>query len=380
LLDFGLVELFWGVKSATLNSRYAPLEMFAGCVGDASDQYSLALIYQELLAGVHPFRHLNQRQMASPRLRGQPELALLPAPDRPIVLRALHSDLERRFPSCGDFITALEEVGFAAGRSTVSLGGLPAPGRRSSGRLARGAEPDWRPVVDELVAAASRDHQVLSSGALHYRLHPGQRIEQRCWARLVPGTARLKLGGFREQWRAEELARTDTGFVYAVRLVASLWQRCLGQSPGLEVEVRLRAPEEDRAGLTPLVITIRPIGCGRDRGTQLLAEGGPTLLLSLQDYLQTQSERQAQERFPWAQAVQVCPVGPEGLPGQPLTARARDIGRGGMGLEVPCQIPGAAVSLLLPTPRQSVAVLARVVSTEPRQGGGYEVEVRFNGV
>src|SRR5262249_35243997 len=113
LADFGLAELFWipnGVQPATFNSRYAALELFDGVVTPTSDQYSLALLFQELLVGLHPFRNLNPRQMATPRLRGQPDLAMLPAHDRPTLLRALLPDPEERFPSCREFVAALEEA------------------------------------------------------------------------------------------------------------------------------------------------------------------------------------------------------------------------------------------------------------------------------
>ena len=81
LLEFGLAELLMlpqGAQPAALNPRYAAVELFDGVISDACDQYSLALIYQELLVGLHPFRNLNARQMTSAKLRGQPELSLLP--------------------------------------------------------------------------------------------------------------------------------------------------------------------------------------------------------------------------------------------------------------------------------------------------------------
>ena len=44
------------------------------------------------------------------RLTADPDLGALPPGDRPVVARALARDAETRFPSCLDFIQALETV------------------------------------------------------------------------------------------------------------------------------------------------------------------------------------------------------------------------------------------------------------------------------
>ena len=75
LLDFGLAALFWlpaGEQPATLNPRYSAPELHDGAISPHADQYSLALLFHEMLAGVHPYRHLNARQLANPRQRGAP--------------------------------------------------------------------------------------------------------------------------------------------------------------------------------------------------------------------------------------------------------------------------------------------------------------------
>jgi hypothetical protein len=378
LLDFGLVELFWlpaGLDPATLNPRYAALELFEGRPGETSDQYSLALIYQELLVGVHPFRNLNARQLASPRLRGEPDLALLPASDRPVVLRALHPEAGQRYPSCGEFLSALEDVDHNARRVSGVHPGLGRPVAvlpAQAGVLL--PKPDWRGAVHELVTLAGRNHQLLGSGDLYYQLLAGQRIGQRGWARLLPGTVPLKLDGFRQQWEAKSLLETESWFVYQVPTATNLWRRCLGRVPALQVEVRLGSPEASPNGLTPVTITIRPVACGRRKAEEMLEGFGPALLRSLRHYLHTHSERHAQERFPWPQAVEVCPA--EGA-GQTVTGQARDIARDGMALRLPSPPPGPEVTLRLPHPQQTVAVPARVLAVELRPGGTYEVEVRF---
>ena len=109
ILDFGLAELIWlpaGIQPAAVNSRYGAPELFVCQPAPTSDQYALALIYQELLTGVHPFPNLNPRQRAAQK-GVRPDMSLVPASDRPALLQALSIDPDRRFDSCSEFIQAL---------------------------------------------------------------------------------------------------------------------------------------------------------------------------------------------------------------------------------------------------------------------------------
>jgi serine/threonine protein kinase len=378
MLDFALTELFWvpgGLNPGRLNARHAAPELFDGQVSPTSDQYSLALIYQEILVGLHPFRNLNGRQLAAPRLRGQPDLALLPAPDRPILRQALHADPGQRFRSCTELIDALEAVS-----SRLECG--PTVSRPpSSTRNARpvGLPPSWRSPLDELVRATGQPFQVRSVGNLHYLLAPGQRIQQRTWGRVVPETARLKLGGFREQWEAQVVARSPGRFIYELRLPGSLLQLCMGRVPTLRVEVRLGAPSPSNGSLSPVLVTIEPDGCGRGKAEQALEEVAPHVLSSLHTYLQTHSERADQERYPFAQKVSVRPVRADGSTDAPIPARGVAIAATGLELLTPGSFPLAPVVLELPrwASPLTIQVPARVVACEPWPEGGHRIEARF---
>jgi serine/threonine protein kinase len=86
---------------------YASPEMFQGRASSSSDQYSLALTFCHLVAGNIPFRGEAEAQ-TSQRQEGRLDLDLLPEPFRPVVARALSPRPNDRFPSCVDFIEALE--------------------------------------------------------------------------------------------------------------------------------------------------------------------------------------------------------------------------------------------------------------------------------
>ncbi len=112
--DFGLVK---ELASRTQNSMvagmtptYSSPEMFDDAPSAHSDQYSLAIVYQEMLTGVLPFPGRTAAQLANQHLRSQPQLATLAESDRPAVARALAKNPGERFPSCRAFVKALIEA------------------------------------------------------------------------------------------------------------------------------------------------------------------------------------------------------------------------------------------------------------------------------
>jgi hypothetical protein len=109
--DFGLVKHLERQSPSGLlggvTPLYAPPETFSGKISERSDQYSLAIVYQELLTGQRPFTGRNVRQLAQQHMQEEPELRPLPEADRPVIGRALSKDPARRFPNCMAFVRAL---------------------------------------------------------------------------------------------------------------------------------------------------------------------------------------------------------------------------------------------------------------------------------
>ena len=124
--DFGLVSSLADAESATrqqlaaISPVYASPEVFQGTFGPASDQYSLAMAYHELLTGDLPFAGKNFRQLAIAHLQAEPKLHKLPETDRAAVARALAKEPAKRFPSCTAFIEALIAAQ-SAGRSMTPV-------------------------------------------------------------------------------------------------------------------------------------------------------------------------------------------------------------------------------------------------------------------
>jgi serine/threonine protein kinase len=118
IADFGLVKDLCGTSvTATggVTPIYAPPEAFDGRVSRFSDQYSLAIVYQEMLTGQRPFPGQTTLQLAAQHLTSPPLLDPLPPADRPVIARALSKTADQRYGTCREMVDAL----IAAGRPVV---------------------------------------------------------------------------------------------------------------------------------------------------------------------------------------------------------------------------------------------------------------------
>src|SRR6185369_13601304 len=124
--DFGLVKDLEGMAASVtggVTPVYAAPETFDGWVSRFSDQYSLAIVYQELLTGHRPFAGANVRQLVMQHLQGTPDLSSLSCSDRPVIARALAKDPNSRYPSCREMVDSLcldVGSGGGAGKPTPS--------------------------------------------------------------------------------------------------------------------------------------------------------------------------------------------------------------------------------------------------------------------
>jgi serine/threonine protein kinase len=127
--DFGLVKHLERQSSAGLMGGVTPVyaapETFSNKLSKQTDQYSLAVVYIELLTGQRPFTGKNIRQLALQHMTEPPKLDMLPEADRPVVARALAKNPDDRFPSCSAFVRALvnggQAVSTTGGRTLTDL-------------------------------------------------------------------------------------------------------------------------------------------------------------------------------------------------------------------------------------------------------------------
>lgn len=111
--DYGLVASLDAVGgNRGLTPKFVAPEALRGSIHTRSDQYSLALVYCELLTGVFPYPAKTPQQMMLAHVSSPPDVSALPECDRGPVWTALQKKPEDRFPSCLEFIHALAEADY----------------------------------------------------------------------------------------------------------------------------------------------------------------------------------------------------------------------------------------------------------------------------
>ena len=112
--DFGLAKDFEGDRGTItggVTPVYAAPETFEGYVTRFTDQYSLGIVYQELLTGRRPFDGANTKQLLMQHLNGAPDLSPLPTEDRAAVGKSLAKKPDERWPNCMELVRALRRAG-----------------------------------------------------------------------------------------------------------------------------------------------------------------------------------------------------------------------------------------------------------------------------
>jgi serine/threonine protein kinase len=123
--DFGLVSSLGRLRGGetplgAITPLYCSPEVFQRGISPQSDQYSLAIVYCELLTGVLPFNGRSARQLMMQHTHDTPDLRKLPPADLAVVARALSKDPEDRYPSCGEFLNALRAASHRREPSAVN--------------------------------------------------------------------------------------------------------------------------------------------------------------------------------------------------------------------------------------------------------------------
>lgn len=111
--DFGLVKNLHDQTQSLvggLTPTYSAPEIFDGRPDYRSDQYSLAIVYMEMLTGHLPFRGKTTAELARQHINQAPSLEALPPADRAVVYRALSKNPLDRFPTCRSFVEQLQKT------------------------------------------------------------------------------------------------------------------------------------------------------------------------------------------------------------------------------------------------------------------------------
>jgi serine/threonine protein kinase len=388
LADFGLWHT---VANALLspvkcNTRYAAPELAIGQLSQASDQFSLAVIFQEMLTGVRPFPDRALRATfleGDPRHRRPelpaPELEPLPALDRAVIARALHPDPNNRFGSCTEFAGALEhdesaaEESKPASRQVVKLGEIEVTVDPNA--------PHARAIVNELCEVALGQRSIRKFESIRGLIRPGEALVHRCGVYFISGMTKRKLSGFGKDFGLSLVKAEDSLYVYQVLLdtSTSFFGRTKNR-PTLELQVRIIKPLVRDTRLTEVEMTFKPLHCSPEKESWVLYDAAPTLVQKLRTYLIANVEARGHERLPYVEPLAVTPVSPEAEVGEPLSAQGKDISFDGIGFYIDqslCAGQFVLLDLTVRTQRCPVQISGQVVRCQKCSNDQFEVGVRL---
>ncbi len=371
LRDFGLISLLWKSGEEPLegvNPRYGAPELARGRSSPASDQYSLAVVYADLRTW-----QLTGKMWPSPRQgsKSRPatvDLADIPIAERQVLRKALDADPLQRYGTCAELIEALAAArGGAASQTTTSVRSALAATQQSF--LATVDEWITQQHDDSLADAAAA---VAEDGSLRH----AAMIE------IVPGTAKLRLDVFKEEWHAQRVQTTENEFRFFVPLERSFWQRLRGKLVGVNVHVVLQAVEADARKRYRATVTIAPHHCDSVATRRVADTLVPALLRSVLKALNFVGERRAEKRLPCAANITIRHRAPGGQPTE-HHGEVVNISRSGIGFVTTAPLePGAEIRVFLAlpednTPAPAVLLKARVKRCERLSNGQHETGAEF---
>lgn len=379
IVEFGYAQLVWhpGQDIAQRNARYAAPELFLGQIARTSDQYSLALIYAEMLTGVHPF------QGQAPRNRSKPNLDALPPADRETILRALDPEPSQRWHSSVEFFQALEGSHPVLQQKVKEQEDhflqLLRKHRDDRVHVPPGTIVDDLPqLLHDLVTHAGGRPQSapVEQG---YILLPDQMMTHGFQAGLPLGSALQRLEELAQILGAQVLQQTESLCLMSWPLTATLWQAWRNKKPHVEIQVQLSRVHTMAPTPIDIQTLLRPVGCNAQQTKEVLEQRGPALLDQIRKQLLVNSEKRLQDRLLWPQTLQITPLYPDGTSDEAIECRGKDISYSGMGLYLPHELDTASVLLHLPHPLHppTIAVPATLVRALRCADGWYEVGAMF---
>jgi serine/threonine protein kinase len=364
------------------NIRYAAPEMLGRTMSRHCDQYSLALIYAEMLTGVHPFQGLSPQVYLARKT--PPNLDRLPDVDRDVIARALHSDPQQRWSNCTEMLLALEGT---SPEQNKELEEKPdhfiklVEGERHTKKktVYTGVDPtEFNQIIAELINAAGGHVNPLMTAA------PALNNEQdavfsQFQAGLPLGAAQERLQTFARQVSAAIAGQDESTCTMQFDLPTSRWQQWWGQSPKLQLHVELARVNPMSATPIEVKAQLRALNCSQKRAGELLSDRSLELMDTLQQHLVVNSEKRTKDRLLWGHAVTIIPIDRHGQREDPIECRGKDLSQTGIGIYMPHELHTSEVLIELPNPHGTAPVIipATLVRAKRCADGWYDVGAIF---
>jgi serine/threonine protein kinase len=360
--DFGLIALIWlpvDISLAALNPLYTAPEVLEPPFGPHCDQYSLALVYYDLVTGMS--RRLERKGRRGPSIAPRPDLGKVSGADRDILARALDVNAAARWPSCSDLVRALRDAQPVeksgperTSRLPTRFGNQPASAEEVIQRLARGA----RPALNAAFAGGVQTSKCLQRFKIPAPL----------------GQVRKQLQQFREERQARVVRDEGSELFFRLDMQSGLLQRCFGRSLGLEVRAQLGSLDP-AAGPTEVGVEFAAFGGGRKADPGLLQQQATTVLDEIRYFL---SELRSEQRYAWPKAFRLRPTQSDKVVSEPIECQGKDISLGAIRFTTSQELSSGPVHLELPLePSGQANVPARILRVEPNGRRTFEAVALF---
>lgn len=385
LSDFGLAQLLWlpaGEEPARINPRYAAPEVFEGRISANSDQYSLALIYQEMLTGQLPQKANSTRDLADQRLAGVADVSPLHASDREIVHRALHREPRERFAGCVEFVTSLRYASVTRAGPVY----LPESGT-TNGHDSQLTVPMRLPpaplqvIVERLVSSAAHIAGVGEFGRIRWVWTEDGYWQHHCAAFLPDGVGQEKLRSFARCWNASRFEFHDSYLRFELNLAHGWLRKWVPRKEDiLEVTVQVGPPRSPPARLSDVIIRMRFLEGDSEDQRRLIEQVGPVIAEQLHAHLMAPPDRRDELRFPFGKPLLVAPMaGDRALSDFQLQCVGKDISVKGIGIYAPMEPPSKQLLIYQASSKDDAlfalpVTVSRVTRTKD---GWYEIGARF---
>lgn len=413
LRDFGLLALTWmptGLPAGQVNTRYAAPELMAVGCAPTSDQYSLALIFAEMLTGIAPRTGrsgksgLQRRPASVSRSRsglttsvtsnGKPvagndlriDMQMLPVHDREIVSKALDLDPEARYPSATAFVQALQDAPDVHRRTQQWLASLTTVVPVSILLGQDTPRLDVPPPLGRLIASTIEGLAgvvTINDQDVRFHLQSQGKWSARFPVHMFQDSLRLRMEGFAREWEGEMAFDRDRRS-YSVKLsTESLRSRCspagsLAKGAGLVADVTSVDCTAATTKVGEVIVRFMILDPNR-RSLPTLVEMATRVVESLRLYLQPNSDQRTDARWPLPQELRVLPIVQGQREFQLIQGKGKDISLTGVGMCLPEKptTDRVYVHLYESAALEHLAIEAHIMRVQPVEEGWFEVGAAF---
>lgn len=380
MAEFGWMQLFWlpACRSAfKRNKRYSAPELLAGHISPHCDQYSLALIYMEMLTGHPPV--FRSPSVPSDVTASGGELI---TPEEAMVLgRACHQKPELRWPTNTAFLDALEAVnGTERTSEEDSFSAMIRKSQKAQAVPSLGLESESHDVTQALRSLLEESKiETQYSESQPVFGNEGKELSQIIRTTMPMGDAKKAiLEVFRELKAVPRQQSLDT-LVFQFQFPQKVWDQVFRRKPSLRITTHLSQVSPLAAVPIDVQLVVEALHCTSTRARQFLNDVGITILKEIQSALHILANKRNRMRLLWPYPVKVTPLFPSGEQGPAIMTRGKDISVTGIAFYVEEELPTAEVIIELPELQQTsqVTLDATLVRAVSCGDGWYEVGALF---